>query len=146
MRVWLSEGRGLLVTCPMTCPLNDEATTTVPGDAPGGGVGESVRKRGWMCASWSAGLAAREVGRETVKLRREWTEKDVDGRSSLDEAERAVCGRSGKGPSRARAGLTGRLPGIVSSVVPLLGMADGDGAISVSLIWVSAIEISHESK
>lgn len=32
-------------------PENGLATTTVPGDVPGGGVGESVRKRGWICAS-----------------------------------------------------------------------------------------------
>jgi hypothetical protein len=37
-------GRGL----GKTVPENGLATTTVLGDVPGGGVGESVRKSGWM--------------------------------------------------------------------------------------------------
>jgi hypothetical protein len=47
--------------------------------------------------------------------------------------------KTGNGPS---SGLAGRLPGIVSSVVPLLGTV-GDIA---SLMLTSTLEVSHESK
>jgi hypothetical protein len=128
----------------------------------GGGMGLSVRKRGWMCDSDRLGLAdAPSVG---VLLRFEVMENAVGGRwicESTERDESDVGGRSvnrsldgnecndgcdserpGKGPSSALAGLTGRLPGIGSSAVPLVGTA----RCTVSLNCWSMLEVSQLSK
>ena len=72
-------GRGLAVRG-RTVPENGLATTTVFGDVTGGGVGESVRKSGWICASFP--LATDGVfGREVLEVtRRECTLYEVGGR------------------------------------------------------------------
>jgi hypothetical protein len=43
----------MLCRSEMSWPELGAATTTVPGVTLGGGVGESDRKSGWMCASLS---------------------------------------------------------------------------------------------
>lgn len=84
------------------------AMMLVPGVAAGGGVGLSVLKRGWMCASLTAGLGGREMSGIIF-----------GGGASSSSSSSGSSER--KGPSRARAGEFGRLPGIGSSVVPLEG-------------------------
>jgi hypothetical protein len=54
-----------------TVPLKGLATTTVFGEVAGGGVGESVRKSGWMCASEPL-VNDGVVGRDDDGNRREW--------------------------------------------------------------------------
>jgi len=84
-----------------------------------------------------------------MNVRFEWLEWVVPGRSCRPAYDTAVGGLSrmtsdeeGNGPSSAFAGLTGLLPGIVSSAVPLVGTV-GDSA---SRIWRSTCEVSHVSK
>lgn len=75
------------------------AVRTLPGLASGGGIGESVLKRGWICASdlFVATEFDRALGRG-VGL------SDLGGSS--------VTGSEGKGPSRGLAGEAGREAGI----------------------------------
>lgn len=83
---------------------NGLAMMLVLGVASGGGTGLSVRKSGWMCASLQAGLGGREMSGIILGGR-------VSSSSSSGSSER-------NGPSRARAGVVGRLPGMGSNVVP----------------------------
>lgn len=60
----------MLARSEITCPALGAAVTIVPGVAAGGGVGESVRNRGWMWASFglSIGLVVLEFLLRSVKL------------------------------------------------------------------------------
>jgi hypothetical protein len=96
----------------------------VPGVASGGGTGLSVLKRGWICASLTAGLG----GLDTSGIMR----------GATSSSDSSISGR--KGPSRARAGVTDRLPGIGSSGVPF------DGAcITASRAWLLTLLVSQLS-
>jgi hypothetical protein len=55
----------ILARSEISWPAPGAAVTIVPGVAAGGGVGESVLKRGWICASLelSAGLVVLDLGR-----------------------------------------------------------------------------------
>lgn len=79
----------------------------VPGVAAGGGTGLSERNNGWMWASLTAGLGGRDISGHNLG----GMGRPVSGPSST----------AGNGPSSARAGETGRLPGIGSSAVPRPG-------------------------
>jgi len=118
----------------ITWLLKGEAVTTVPGVVVGGGTGLSVRKSGWMWDSDICGSLGLRVG--VPALCADTTENAVGGRCSCDRIERAVGGLSDScscewsccwdienSPSRVLAGLTGRLPGMGSSAVPLVGTA-----------------------
>jgi hypothetical protein len=83
---------------------NGLAMIFVLGVASGGGTGLSVRKSGWMCASLTAGLGGREMSGTILGGR-------ASSSSSSGSSER-------NGPSRGRAGVVGRLPGMGSNVVP----------------------------
>lgn len=52
----------------ISCPALGAAVTTVPGVAAGAGLGESLRNRGWMCASFegSIGDTVREFRAEII--------------------------------------------------------------------------------
>lgn len=92
----------------------------VPGVATGGGVGLSVRNRGWMWASLTAGLGGRDVSGIIL------------GGGTNPPSSSSSSSAEGNGPSNTRAGDAGRLPGIGSRVVPLDGPdagADTDGAL-----------------
>lgn len=54
----------ILARSEITCPAPGAAVTIVPGVAAGGGATESVRKSGWMCASFalSVGLVVLVLG------------------------------------------------------------------------------------
>lgn len=115
----------------ITCPASGDAVTVVPATAIGGGRGLFGRNRGWMYCSEGARsglLWDRDVGRE--KLGGVDGGDELIGRGGLDdqsdlakEADDMACGDSGKkGPSRASAGESGRLPGMVASP----GRAMGD--------------------
>lgn len=68
----------------------------------------------------------------------EFCECAVDGRSPELGNGALSASIVGNGPSRAFAGLAGRLPGMVSSVVPLLG-------ITASVVVRSICDMSQES-
>ena len=101
----------------------------VPGVASGGGMGLSVLNRGWICASLTAGLG----GLETSGIMR-------GAYRSSSASSSSISGK--KGPSRARAGVTDRLPGIGSNGVPL------DGAVcnTASRAWLLTLLVSQLSK
>jgi len=63
--VRLKLGRGLDVR-DKTVPEKGEAMTMVLGECAGGGVGESVRKSGWICASVPVGTLGRLIEVEVV--------------------------------------------------------------------------------
>ena len=86
----------------MTWLASGLASMLVPGVAAGGGVGLSLLNRGWIWASLTAGLGGLEVSKVNL---------GGGGKSSM-------LSSMGKGPSSARAGLAGRLPGIGSRAVP----------------------------
>lgn len=136
----------------------------VPGEVTGGGIGLSVRKRGWTC-SWSVepvgfGPDGRRVGAakggvnvavvgEVLGLM-----LPVRGIYTWGRCGRARAGGfgrdgfsgdepSGKGPSRGCAGETGRLPGIVSSL-GIWRVAGGTGEPS-TLIEDSTSQVSKPS-
>lgn len=90
----------------MACVANGLAMILVLGVASGGGTGLSVRKRGWICASLTAGLGGRELSGIIIILG-----GGVKSSSSSGSSDR-------NGPSRGRAGVVGRLPGMGSKVVP----------------------------
>jgi hypothetical protein len=92
-RVDASDGRGLALrpvrpACGRTCPDSGLATTTVPGDANGGGVGLSERKSGWMCASSPEAPGAKgAVAAESAKgseMEEVEISEGVDGREGLE--------------------------------------------------------------
>ena len=113
----------------MTWSARGLAMMLVPGVASGGGIGLSVLKRGWICAS----LTARLGGLETSGIMRGATRCSSASSSS-------ISGR--KGPSRARAGVTDRLPGIGSKGVPF----DGAICITASRTWLLTLLVSQLSK
>lgn len=78
----------------------------VPGVASGGGEEVSVLKRGCMCPSVTTGLGGLDVSGLIL------------GRAarSSKSSSSGIC--EGKGPSRGRAGESGREPGIGSKVMP----------------------------
>lgn len=81
----------------------------VPGVASGGGMGDSVRNNGWICASLTAGLGGRDMSGIILG-------GGVSSSSSSGSSVRL-------GASNARAGVAGRLPGIGSRVLPRDGAA-----------------------
>lgn len=94
-----------------------------------------------MCDSSPEGL----VGLDEPRIYDVLLTAVVGLRVCCDVVESEVSGRSdtaGNGPSSASAGDTGRLPGIVSSVRPLVG-AD---CMTVSRAWGSTFDVSHVSK
>lgn len=123
MRLYGRGGQGIIWLA------KGDARMLVPGVAAGGGVGLSVLNSGWMCASLTAGLGGR----------------DVSG-TILGGGERACASvsseSSGNGPSRARAGDAGRLPGIGSKAVP----REGADCMTASLACGSTLLVSHASK
>jgi hypothetical protein len=66
----------------------------------------------------------------------------VGGLSTSGRKATIPSSKSRNGPSSARAGLAGRLPGIVSNAVPLL---DTTG-VNASLMLKSTFDVSHKSK
>lgn len=113
----------------MACVANGLAKMFVPGVAAGGGVGLSVRKRGWMCASLTAGLG----GLSTSGI-------ILGGGANSSTSSSGSPER--KGPSRARAGDAGRLPGMGSKVVPF----DGAVCITASRAELLTLLVSQLSK
>jgi hypothetical protein len=107
---------------------NGLAKILVPGVASGGGAGLSERNRGWICDSLNAGLGGREMSGIIFG-------GGVNSSSSSGSSVR-------KGPSRARAGVVGLLPGIGSKVVPL----DGADCITTSRAWRLTLLVSQLSK
>jgi len=101
----------------------------VPNVAKGAGSGVALLKSGWMCASLTTGLG----GRETSGI-------ILGGgvRSSISSSD----GSETKGPSSARAGEFGRLPGIGSNVVPL----EGTVSVTTSRAGRQTLLVSQLSK
>jgi len=148
----------------INCPASGAAVTVVLKEALGGGVGELVRKRGWMCSSL---VRARELRREKLRVVVGGLPGEGGGKRAVklgisaffelvvgDEGgelgcETGGCGRGDlggvgeegkKGPSRAFAGEGEREPGIGASGVGLRG-----GLEAVSRFW-SAAWISLETE
>lgn len=91
-------------------------------------MGLSLLKSGWMCASLTTGLGGREVSGTIFG-----GGGSAGGSGSSDG--------SGKGPSNARAGETGRLPGMGSKTLP----REGAVPITASLATGSTLLVSHVS-
>jgi hypothetical protein len=109
---------------------NGLARMLVPGVASGGGIGLSERNSGWICASFILidGLGGLEISGIILG----------GGVSSSSSSRSSVR----KGPSRARAGVVGRLPGIGSRVVP----RDGADCMTTSRACRLTLLVSQLSK
>lgn len=114
--------------------------TTVPGVAAGGGCGLSERKRGWTFAS---SMFVGVLGREECGL------LVMKAGAGAGRSSRSNAGLEGKGPSRARAGETGRLPGIGSRRVPrpgANGRSESCPCVAISRACWSTLDVSQASK
>lgn len=93
---------------------------TVLGEAMGGGIGLSGRKRGWICDWYALGLRDGSIGKPRMEPVSEHGEVSGD---CIGDSGNGVCSGAScslNGPSSALAGEAGRLPGIGSNLLAFL--------------------------